>query len=222
MTLKEFLDLLQSASIVFAALMAAYGIDAWRREFIGKRKMELAEEVLALVLETREIISYIRSPGSFQGEGESRKADEDETESVRRARNLAFVPIERQNQHLEKLNRLWTLSYRFRAQFGNDASKPIDDLRNTIATIKTSCHILAQFWPARQNTPNASASQKLETLISEREALIWENHGVDGKALDQLAQRVDRAVSSLTQTCRAVLESKSTLYSWINAKLSKL
>lgn len=221
MSLKEFFDLLQSASIIVAAAMAAYGLDAWRREYVGKRRMELAEEVLALCLETKEIISYIRSPGGFQGEGESRQANKDESESVRRAKNIAFVPIERHNQHLEKLNRLWALSYRFRAQFTDREAQPIDDLREVIGKIKSSCHILAVFWPARGTAPNANEAQKLEALCALHEAVIWESHGTDGKSPDEMARSIEAAVGRLSTTCRAVLESKSTLYGWLNAKISK-
>ena len=220
MALKDALDLLQSTSIVFAALMAAYGLDAWRREYVGKRKMELAEEVLALCLETREIISYIRSPGGFRGEGETRKADLNEPESVRLARNLAFVPIERHNQHLDKLNRLWALSYRYRAQFGDEAAKPIEDLRLAISKIKSSCHLLAMFWPARETAPDVAAAEKLATLCAEHEAVIWENYGTEGKAPDDFTRSIDAAVTKITQTCRGVLESEHTLYAWINAKVT--
>lgn len=221
MTLKEVLDSLQSTSIIFAALMAAYGLDAWRREYVGKRKMELAEEVLALCLETKEIISYIRSSGGFQGEGETRQADADESDQVRRAKNQAFVPIERHNQHIEKLNRLWTLSYRFRAQFSDTEALPIEDLRNVISTIKTSCHILAVLWPLRGMAPNPTEAQKQVALCAQHEAVIWESYGSDGQSPDEIARNVQSAVSRITETCRSVLESKRTLYGWINAKIGK-
>jgi len=42
--LKDWADVAQSASIIVASVVAIYGIDAWRREFVGKRRMELAEE----------------------------------------------------------------------------------------------------------------------------------------------------------------------------------
>ena len=50
MTLNEMAGIAQSISITLAGLFAIYGFDAWRREFVGKRRMELAEEVLALFL----------------------------------------------------------------------------------------------------------------------------------------------------------------------------
>ena len=45
----------------FAAGVAIYGIRSWRREFRGKRQIELAEDVLALFYEARDAITAIRS-----------------------------------------------------------------------------------------------------------------------------------------------------------------
>ena len=58
--------------------MAAYSLDAWRREFMGKRRMELAEEVLALFYQARDVIEQIRSPVRYLGEGQTREAAPDE------------------------------------------------------------------------------------------------------------------------------------------------
>ena len=41
------LQILQASSIIGAACMAIWGIRAWRRETLGRRKIELAEEMLA-------------------------------------------------------------------------------------------------------------------------------------------------------------------------------
>jgi hypothetical protein len=48
MLLKDWAEIAQSTSVILASLFAIYGIDAWRREYVGKRRIELAEEVLAL------------------------------------------------------------------------------------------------------------------------------------------------------------------------------
>lgn len=64
-TITEWTGLIRNVLVIIASIVAIYGIRAWRREFIGKRKIELAEEVLALFYETRDIIRYIRDPGGF-------------------------------------------------------------------------------------------------------------------------------------------------------------
>ena len=90
--LKEWADIAQSASVILACLFAIYGIDAWRREFVGKRRMELAEEVLALFYQARDIIQSIRSPGGYVGEGQSRKQAPDERPEDKAALDLTLDP----------------------------------------------------------------------------------------------------------------------------------
>ena len=54
-------EALKDISILLAAWSVIYGIGAWRREFIGKRKIQLAEDVLALFYEAKDVIFWIRS-----------------------------------------------------------------------------------------------------------------------------------------------------------------
>ncbi len=67
----QLADFLQSVSIILACLTIILGVDAWRREFIGKRKIELAEDVLTRFYEARDAIARIRSPFSTSREGGS-------------------------------------------------------------------------------------------------------------------------------------------------------
>jgi hypothetical protein len=214
---KDILELLQSTSIIFAALTGAFGIDAWRREFVGKRKMELAEEVLALCYETQEIIDYIRSPGGFSGEGESRIPNDNESENVRNAKNLAFIPIERHNQRIEKLSRLWALSYRFRAQFSISEAQPIEDLRDVIVQIKSAAHMLAHMASINyEATRTQEANDRFDEKLKQYQAVIWEGESDP----DLIKLKVDNAVAAISATCKGVLMSKGTLFGLINRKIN--
>ena len=78
-------DVITAVSVAIAAIAFVAGISAWKREFIGKRRIELAEDVLALFYETQDAIREIRNPASFSGEGKTRKRDENEREEERNA-----------------------------------------------------------------------------------------------------------------------------------------
>ena len=43
-------NILESVSIIIAAWTVIISITAWRREYIGKRNLELAEEILCVIL----------------------------------------------------------------------------------------------------------------------------------------------------------------------------
>jgi hypothetical protein len=73
MALKDWTDIIQSAAVTIASVVAIYGISAWKVEFLGKRRIELAEEVLALFYQVRDAIESIRGSFGYEGEGKTRK-----------------------------------------------------------------------------------------------------------------------------------------------------
>lgn len=225
--IKDIANFLTSAGEILAILLAIYGIDAWRREAMWKHKSELCEEVLALCYETKEIISYMRSPGGFSGEGETRKKDEGEPDDVCRKKNLAWIPIERHNQHLEKLSRLWALSYRFRAQFSIQESQPIEELHVVINSVKSAAHILSLYWTTFNWESMSKEQHASNTALQKKfEDIFWEGHNSpilpNGIACsDEIQIKVDNAVHQIEKTCREVLQAKHSLYGLLNFKLNQ-
>jgi len=49
-TTKLVVDILQGLAVIGASIAAVLGINAWKREHLGKRRIELAEEVLTHLL----------------------------------------------------------------------------------------------------------------------------------------------------------------------------
>ncbi|MBM3328880.1 MAG: hypothetical protein FJY67_05325 [Calditrichaeota bacterium] len=84
-------QLLQAISIILASITIILGIEAWKREFIGKRRIELAEDVLAKFYEIRDFIAYIRNPFSYSNEFPPREIGEFESSAETAALNKAYV-----------------------------------------------------------------------------------------------------------------------------------
>jgi hypothetical protein len=76
----ELAELAKNISIIIGALALISGIRAWKREYIGKRKIELAEDTLMLFYQARDAIREIRNPFGAIGEGSSRQRADNETE----------------------------------------------------------------------------------------------------------------------------------------------
>lgn len=73
-------NIITSISVAIAALSFVSGVSAWKREFIGKRQIELAESVLAMFYEVEDAIREIRNPFAYTDEGKSRKRADNERE----------------------------------------------------------------------------------------------------------------------------------------------
>ena len=204
MSLKDFTDLVQSGSVIIASIVAIYGITAWRVEFVGKRKIELSEEVLALFYQVRDIINSIRSPFGYMGEGKTRKPEPNEKPEHKDALDQAYVLIERYNHHTEIFSRLHALRYRFMARFGADATTPFDDLNRLINELLLSARRKARF----ATTPERALQSEAASEKQHQEWLEIERVYYSGDEDDPITPKLASIISTIEGTCRPILESR--------------
>jgi hypothetical protein len=140
--IKMALEIIKTLAIVIASVVAICGINAWRKEFQCKRNIEIAEEVLALFYEAKDAIRAIRNPLSFQGEGTTRKSEENETPMQKEARDRFYFIYERFEKRQKIFNKLRSKRYQFKARFGHEKDKPFEDLKNIIIDIQLSVQSL--------------------------------------------------------------------------------
>jgi len=201
-------NILQGASFLIAALSFAYGVNAWHREYVGRRRIELAEEVLALFYEARDIISIVRSPLSSTEEGKTRAAPEGERSDEKEVKDRAFVVFERFRKHKEPFNRLHAMRYRFMAQFGREAGQPFDDLQSIVREIFLSANMLQHYWlqhARRQWLSEQELKDHLEKM-HKHEAVFWEGASDD----DPIDLRTQEVVAAIESRCRKIIGDAST------------
>ncbi len=197
------LGVLANISVIIAAWVAVRGINAWRREHIGKKRVDLAEEVLALFYEARDVIRGMRSPFTFGGEGSTRPPQKGETAEEQEARRQAFVIIERYNKNRDLFGRLHSLRYRFVVRFGEGSDKPFDDLHKVLVDLWNAARQLSTLW--LESYPRDLKGPDLERhtrRVEEAEATIWE--GPPDR--DPIAARVDGVVGEIESICAPVIK----------------
>ena len=199
MALKDLTDIIQSAAVTIASIVAIYGITAWRVEFIGKRRIELAEEVLALFYQARDAIESIRSSFGYEGEGKTRKPGPNEKPEHKEALDQAYVLIERYNKHVEMFSRLHALRYRFMAQFGAEAAAPFDDLNNDLllAAKRKARLSMVPEWSLRSE----AAEEKHQREWLENEAVYY-----SGEKDDLIAPRLAKIITDIECRCQPIIE----------------
>jgi hypothetical protein len=188
-------NVLESISIIIAACVVIFGINAWRREYVGKRKLELAEEVLALFYEARDAIGYIRNPFGYVGEGGTRKADQNESSEEKQINDKAYVVFERYNKRQNLFNKLYSMRYRYIAQFGKDTAKPFDELNKIVNDIFTSARMLPHYWKQQghHQWKNESEFQHHLEEMHKYEAIFW----YQGENRDSIGPRVNEVISEI-------------------------
>jgi hypothetical protein len=216
MTLAEIAQVAQSIFVILAALFAVYGFDAWRREHIGKRRIELAEDVLALFYQASDAIDQMRSPFGFGGEGSSRKPTPNEDPKHKEALDAAFVLIERYGRHSELFAKLHAVRYRFMAQIGTNKAAPFDEISKIVNELILSAHDMARLSTVPEWSMHAPEAEEEHHARYVRVHNVY--YGTGGED-DPIAPRVNVAIGEMERTCRDIIDSKGTLFSIINARL---
>ena len=199
-----------SLATVVAACTAIWGIHAWRQEYTGKRRIDLAEEVLALVYEIRDILAAVRSPLGHSEEGQTCPGMPDATEQEQAMLRTAYIPIERCNSRQELFARLRSLRYRFMVQNGKDAGAPfeeLDSVRRSLAKPFYSMQTrLRNLHRKKSRTDPEEYTKKLEEL--------WEdwNRKKDQEEFneecdDLVLQECDVVIDKFESICRKAIGS---------------
>ena len=172
------LNTVQSVSIIFASLVASaaviYGVKTWRREYIGKRRIELAEEVLVLFYEARDVISDIRNPFSYPGEAETRNSPDNEPLRDKIINDRIYLFYKRYYQRRELFAKIESIKYRYMAQFGEDSAKPFQDLSAILGDMWGSALWLADYLKdaSLSELQNPQEIQRRQDEISKHEAVL--------------------------------------------------
>jgi hypothetical protein len=85
------LEVLGNIAALATVGIAALGLSTWRAEMVGRRKAEVAEEVLALFCELRDVLSAVRSPGAFRDEADGREMAPDESPDLEAELDFCYI-----------------------------------------------------------------------------------------------------------------------------------
>ena len=212
----EFTELAKNISVILGALTIIFGIRAWKREYIGKRKIELAEDTLMLFYQARDAIRDIRSPFGRIGEGSSRQKAENETESETELLNSAYVVYERYQKQEEIFNKLQSTRYRFMARFGRESETQFVELNKILNDIFLAAQMLGTHYWQRQGRVKMEEEEFKKHLeeMHKYEATFW----FQGEKRDEIGPRVEKVIKQVEDITKSTLEEKDVWFKSIIAK----
>ncbi|MGH9437268.1 MAG: hypothetical protein ACRD22_05060 [Terriglobia bacterium] len=191
----------QLVAIISASWAIVSGVGAWKREFIGKRKIELAELVLAKFFEVRDAVSFIRNPFSNTSEGNTRERREGETKEESELLDNGYIVFERFHKREQCFVDFSTLKYRFMASFGHDAGGAFGEVTKIVNSIFVSARMLSTHYWQRQGRVAMTADEFKKHLeeMHRHEARYWEI-SPDGEINKQLSE-VQIFLEQVTAPC---------------------
>lgn len=186
-----------------AAWVAWCGLGTWRDEMKGRRKAELAEEVLAGFYQAQATIEAVRSPVSHPAEAVERPRADNEDADQARELDVYYVPIARLQRENEFFSSFFAKEFRFRAVFGDEGVKAFQDMRSVRARIMSASNSIARIILNNRMDQDLDRLNRYRAIIWEGER-DWENE--DGA--DAIKSEVDAIVLSVERLCRPAIEGR--------------
>ena len=195
----EVANMITAMAAAFAAFQAWKGLSTWRLELIGRRKAELAEEVLSGFYQAFDTIKSIRSPLSFpEQESESRVRNQAETDDQTRQLDSYYVPIARIEQRSEFFSDLLAKKYAMKALFGNQVDVPFNTLNQTLNEKQNAASGMMR---SAQRPNGREFSDAMNQRWEEWENIIWWS-----SEDDQIEINLLEAIEKIQTICGPILE----------------
>ena len=189
---------------VAAAIAAWEGLRTWREETVGRRRAELAEEVLADFYRARDIISWVRHPYAYRIETDDSSLDEAEINEAAPQLDTLHVPLRRLREENEFFAGIRAKRYRFQSVFGHVTSQHFSALAGIIVRIEIAAD--SEIRNLRGKRFPYMSEEDSEKLTQENEAVIWSQR--DG---DLITEQIDAIVSAVEAICRPAIEARARI-----------
>ncbi len=216
----ELATIAQAVSVFAACWAIISGIGAWKREFIGKRQIELAEQVLAKFFEVKDAIAFIRNPFSSNDEGSTRKRGEHETPEQTQLLDRGYIVVERYTKKEAAFSEFSTLKYRFMASFGSQTEEIFTKTNHTLNLIFVSAQMLSMHYWRRQGRVQMEGDEFQKHLeeMHRHEGIFWDI----GTETDEIRNQLNEIQTMLECTVSPCFKEPTTTYSiftkkWFNS-----
>lgn len=201
--------IVEMIAVVVASGIAGFGITTWKREHLGKRKIEVAEQTLALFYETRSIFNAIRSKAYSTEEALERVKLQGEYQDQTDDLNLMFAVRTRFKQYESHFAKIKATSFQFMAVVGKEHVVLFDRFESLVHSLKFAASELENLYavnPLARNIENVNDNE-FEKKLQKAE---WRFHGklwLEGTpdTRDAIAMEHWKILSAVENVCKGVL-----------------
>ena len=198
----ELATIVQALAVLAACWAIISGIGAWKREFIGKRQIDLAEQTLAKFFEVKDAIAFIRNPFSSTDEGNTRQRGETELPNESKLLDRGYIVVERYSKKESVFADFSTLKYKFMASFGADTEPIFTDTYKTLNSIFASAIALATYYWQRQGATQMQADEFQKHLdgMFRHQGIFWDV-GQDDDEIRMKLNAIQQKLDKITAPC---------------------
>jgi len=181
---------------IVALLTIFIGFRAWRRQFVGSRRITLLEDVLTGFYQAREAIAEIRSQFVFEGEGSTVKPQQTTQINADSNTQAYYVFIERFSRHQLLFTNLQVQKYRFMATFGAEKAEPFEKINKLVYDLVfTNSFLNHPETGINLKKPPYDESDK-KPLVESRKKLYASTDDPIKKDVDEIIGLIEKIVSN--------------------------
>lgn len=198
----ELATIAQMVAVISACWAIISGVGAWKREFIGKRQIELAEQVLEKFFEVKDAIAYIRNPFASSDEGKSRQRRDGETTAESDLLDRGYIVVERYSKKENVFADFNTLKYKFMASLGPETEPIFIDTNKALNSIFVSARMLATYYWQRQGRVQMEKDEFQRHLdeMHRHEGIFWDI-GSDTDEIRVQLKAIQERLEQATASC---------------------
>lgn len=201
---ENWKDVIEAASAVTVAVCAVCALYTWRKEFVGKKKIEFAAEFVEKAIDIKELIAHVRNSGSFANETEEIENElKKENKFVPNGNVTYLVPKYRILKNDENIRSFYALKTKAFMYFWKSALKIYDVVRSDFIKIKLSSEALY-----KNSYYNYLKDEKEKQDI----AVIWASYNSD----DKMDQEIEKVVEELKLNLDPLYQDKT--FKWKTLK----
>ena len=199
---KDWVDYIQAIASLVVAGCAFFALRTWRKEFVGKKKIEFAAEFVEKAIDMKEFIAYVRNGfSSSSEENEIKEQLKKENESFTDNCLFFLTPKFRILKNDDRIKYFYSLRVKALMYFGEDSLNLYKTLSLVLSQIKNRSEILYD------EHENLSSEKKREY-----ESVIWGTFDSD----DKIAQEIEKAVEELKLNLEPLYQDKT--FKWKTLK----
>jgi hypothetical protein len=200
----ELAQIAQAVAVIAACWAIISGVGAWKREFIGKRQIELAEQILAKFFEVKDAIAFIRNPFASSDEGKTRQKIDKESPGESELLDRGYIVVERYSKRETAFAEFNTLKYKFMASFGPETEEIFTETNKVLNSIFSSARMLATHYWQRQGRVQMEPDEFQKHLdgMYRHEGIFWDGFAEEDeirKRLSGIQGRLEKATNPCFQ-----------------------
>jgi hypothetical protein len=190
-TPKEWVEVMESFTVIVASVAALFGFYQWRKEERWKRKYELAEDVLSKFYEFRDTMRLIRSPFLF---------DADEEKSASEAKDgKTHTLFRRYDNNKEAIDKLMALRFRFITVFEKKHENLFEELNSILGDVFIAASQIT--FIRRGDDEGMDRAEKGRKLKQLHKTIYWS----DNIEEDPVSQRIKALIDSVEKVCNKII-----------------